>query len=475
MRRGVIFSLSSNIIFFISGYLLHFFLGNTMSAINYGIVGTIITVLDFEYMFLSNGARQSLAKEISMRRFDTLDVICKTIAFQMIIIAFFFCLNFFGASAFGIVLNDMSLEFYFKIAAFLIPANGLFVILLGINDGLQQFGISALLGVIYPIAKLSAIPLIIFIFQDRPVIGVECGFLLALLISIIIGILLLIPARKKISHQNNYKIPFKYVAKNTLSFSFFFIVVSLVLSIDTLVVKSVIAPAQMAGYYTGAVNFGKISYYLMSALVTVILPVVSKLVGANNHSEAIRKIQDCMLISCSFILPIAVIISASSSSLLVSFYTEEYATANIALTCLAISQFFMGLTVMLNMCLTSYNIHRFSDVLSILALIIVVPIFVISAKWGGINAIAFASLICTCVLALISFIKVTRTIGHIITRNTWKAIAAAAALWIATRLLFTVFPITNLFILAISYAILFAGFIAFLLACRVITLPKLRP
>ena len=100
MRRGLIYSLSSNVIFFVSGYVLHFFLGNTMSAINYGVVGTIITVLDFEYMFLSNGARQSLSKEISMKRYSTLSVIAKTIAFQLIVIAFFFVINFFGAPIF---------------------------------------------------------------------------------------------------------------------------------------------------------------------------------------------------------------------------------------------------------------------------------------------------------------------------------------------------------------------------------------
>ena len=167
MRRGLIYSLSSNVIFFVSGYVLHFFLGNTMSAINYGVVGTIITVLDFEYMFLSNGARQSLSKEISMKRYSTLSVIAKTIAFQLIVIAFFFVINFFGAPIFGYVLNDSSLDFYFRVAAFLVPANGFFVILLGINDGLRQFGISALLGVIYPIAKLSAVPLVVFPFRDK--------------------------------------------------------------------------------------------------------------------------------------------------------------------------------------------------------------------------------------------------------------------------------------------------------------------
>ena len=302
MRRGLIYSLSSNVIFFVSGYVLHFFLGNTMSAINYGVVGTIITVLDFEYMFLSNGARQSLSKEISMKRYSTLSVIAKTIAFQLIVIAFFFVINFFGAPIFGYVLNDSSLDFYFRVAAFLVPANGFFVILLGINDGLRQFGISALLGVIYPIAKLSAVPLVVFPFRDKPVVGVEIGFLLALLVSIVIGIIMLVATKGRIKTKSAGPIAFSTVAKNTLSFSFFFIVVSLVLSVDTLVVKSVVRPARMAGYYTGAVNFGKIAYYLMSAFVTVILPVVSHLVGEGKKDKAVTKAREITIVSLAFMV-----------------------------------------------------------------------------------------------------------------------------------------------------------------------------
>ena len=144
MRRGLVLNLISNVMFFVSGYVLHYFLGNSMPPAAYGVVGTIITVLDFEYMFVSNGARQSLASQISRHKYDIADVIGKTIAFQLLVIAVFFCINFFGAPLFGIVLNDASLDFYFRVAAFLVIANGLQVILLGINDGLQRFGTSAL-------------------------------------------------------------------------------------------------------------------------------------------------------------------------------------------------------------------------------------------------------------------------------------------------------------------------------------------
>ncbi|MBT1165413.1 oligosaccharide flippase family protein [Bifidobacterium simiarum] len=469
MRRGLIFSLSSNVIFFISGYVLHFFLGNTMPAASYGIVGTIITVLDFEYMFLSNGARQSLAKEISMKRYGALSVIGKTIAFQLIVIAFFFSINFFGAPVFGHVLNDVSLDFYFKVAAFLIPANGFFVILLGINDGLQQFGMSALLGVVYPLAKLSAIPLVMFPFRHDPVVGVELGFLFALLVSIVIGLIMLFVSRGRLRAATGQPIAFASVAKNTLSFSFFFIVVSLVLSVDTLVVKSVVHPAQMAGYYTGAVNFGKIAYYLMSAFVTVILPVIANLVGAGKMDKAVTKAREITVVSLAFILPIAVIVSASSNLLLVAFYGSEYAASAGALSCLSLSNFFMGMTVMLNMVLNSHNSSRFSDVLSVVSLVCIIPLFVVTARIGGITAIAMTSMICTALLMLVSFVRVRQVVADVMSPAAWKAVAAAVVLGLVTKGIDMVLPSLNLIMVALLYVVLYGIYMGVLLLTRIVT------
>ena len=459
MRRGLIYSLSSNVIFFVSGYVLHFFLGNTMSAINYGVVGTIITVLDFEYMFLSNGARQSLSKEISMKRYSTLSVIAKTIAFQLIVIAFFFVINFFGAPIFGYVLNDSSLDFYFRVAAFLVPANGFFVILLGINDGLRQFGIIALLGV----------P-----FRDKPVVGVEIGFLLALLVSIVIGIIMLVATKGRIKTKSAGPIAFSTVAKNTLSFSFFFIVVSLVLSVDTLVVKSVVRPARMAGYYTGAVNFGKIAYYLMSAFVTVILPVVSHLVGEGKKDKAVTKAREITIVSLAFILPIAVIVSASSNLLLVAFYGDEYAASAGALSCLALSNFFMGMTVMLNMVLNAHNSSHFSDVLSIASLIVVIPLFIVSARTGGITAIAMTSMICTAILMIASFIRVRHVVANVMSATAWKAVVAAVILGLCTYGIDSILPRLSLIMVAILYIAIYAVYMAVLYFAKIITPSLIR-
>lgn len=474
MRKGLIYNLISNIIFFVSGYVLHFFLGSSMSPAEYGIVGSIITVLDFEYMFLSNGARQSAAREISMRHYEVNDLILKTFAFQGILIAFFFGVNFFGAPIFGHVLNDDSLTFYFRVAAFLVPANGIYVMLLGINDGSQRFGTSALLGSIYPIAKLSAIPLILFIFHDSSVLGVEIGFLFALLSTTMIGALILIHHRKTPNVAvSAERISFIAVAKHTLSFSFFFIIVSLVLSIDTLIVKALLEPASYAGFYTGAVNFGKLSYSLMSAFATIILPVVSQHLGEKDTSGALQKIQENLLLAVAFILPITLTISATSVPLLSAFYKPEYAVASPALSMLSVSNFFMGLIVLFNMVLSAYEGTHFSDALSIISLIIVIPAFVIAVKTGGITAISATSMICTGIGTVVSYWRIRTHIGQIIIQRTIYALGVNAAYFACVAAFSHLVP-ANLMVLALTYISAYTGYIGVLFLCRIITVPTLR-
>ena len=502
MRRGLVLNLISNIVFFVSGYALHFFLGNTMPPAAYGVVGTIITVLDFEYMFVSNGARQSVASEISRRRYDFRDVVGKTLAFQLIVVAFFFCVNFLGAPLFGIVLNDASLDRYFRVAAFLVVVNGLQTVLLGVNDGLQRFGTSALLSTFYPIAKLGVIPLIILVFRDDPVIGVEIGFLLAVVLTILLGCVLLFARRGELPEQQELRgqrtlraldagqrtperIPFRYVATHTLSFSFFFIMVSLVLSVDTLIVKAVVEPASMAGYYTGAMNFGKIAYYLLQAFSTIILPVVAKLVGEGRRDEAVSRTAGLLLVAFVFILPICVVVSASSADLLAAFYGPSFDVASTALSCLSLSNFFMGITVILNMVLNSFGSSRFSDVLSIVSLVVVIPVFIVAARTFGITGIAVASVTCTGLAMLVTFLRVRQKVGRVMLRRTWIVLGANVALWVVVRLGFTYFSGIaagtgatdkglELLVLAALYALIYVAYLAALFAAKVITTSQLK-
>lgn len=78
----------------LSSYAIHFFLGKALSPAEYGVVGTIITILDFDYLFLNNGVRQSISKALAGGAYDKRDVVKKGIFFQLLMVALVFGINF---------------------------------------------------------------------------------------------------------------------------------------------------------------------------------------------------------------------------------------------------------------------------------------------------------------------------------------------------------------------------------------------
>ncbi|MCH9275228.1 hypothetical protein JS533_002910 [Bifidobacterium amazonense] len=476
MNRGLILNLVSNLAFFVSGYAIHFFLGGFATPAGYGVVGTVITVLDIEYLFVSNGARQSLSRTLSSGRYDPRDVVVKTLAVQTGIVAVFVAVDVLGAPVFGRVLGDRSLDLYMRLAAFLVPANGLYVVMLGINDGLKCFGRSALLSTLYPLVKLGTIPLIIFVFPDRPVIGVEFGYCASMILVILLGTAMLAPhliamrrrGGKGKAAASHSRIGWREAAHGTISFSLFFIMASLVLSADTLVVKANL-PDAMSGFYTGAMNFGKTTYYLLQAFAVIILPVVSGLIGERRRVEALGKARDLVLLAVVFILPMAVSISATSVNLLSSFYSRQFAVAAPALSCLALSSFFMGATVVLNMVLNAERDTHFSDILSAVSLPVVVAAFVVAARFGGITAVAATSMGATFLTMLVSYMQVRRRFGDVMSRAAWVAVGVNVVLWIVMAALAPILPIRNFIVLVLVYMLEYMVYLAVLAAMGVLS------
>ena len=401
MYKGIIFNVFSSLLFVASSYLMHFVLGYEMTPEQYGIMGSIITILDFEYLFLNNGVRQSISKEISKHKYVLSDLLLKCSVFQLLLIAILFSVNYFGSGIFCQILGDQTFDKYIKIAAFIIPFNGLYVITLGVNEGFQKFTSSALIGIVYAVGKLCVIPFVLFIFQD-PIMGTEMGLLTAIILAFLTGIFTLLINRKSFRSTGVEKISIRYYAKNTLNFSLFFIIVSVVLSIDTLIVKAVSVNDDMAGFYTGAVNFAKVSYFILSAFFTIILPIITYHYEKKQYEKAIETVKNFNTIIIALVVPITVVISATSAELLTTFYNEEYIVASSALTLLSWSHLFMGITVLYNMVIAATGKKSFSSVLAVLVLIVNIPLTIAMTKYFDITGTAGASIACTFFAMIVS-------------------------------------------------------------------------
>lgn len=178
MIKGTMLHMAAKVIFVFSSYLIHFFLGKYLTPVNYGIVGTILTIINLDYLFVNNGVRQAVSKTLAEGKYSTYDVIKKGFIAQGIVVLVIFFSNFSGAGIICHFLNDNSLVEYIKFAAFIIPFTGTYFLIMGILNGSKNIIPEAIIVCVYPILKLSVIPFTLFLFSN-PINGVIMGYLFA--------------------------------------------------------------------------------------------------------------------------------------------------------------------------------------------------------------------------------------------------------------------------------------------------------
>ena len=109
-----------------------------------------------------------------------------------------------------------------------------------------------------------------------------------------------------------------------------------------LFVNAYVVNESHVGYYTGAVNFAKVSYYLLSAIYIVVLPVITQYYAKQEITKARETIKILGNTIGLLILPIVSIVGATAGNMLAIFYKPEYKYAATAASILMAAQFPVG-------------------------------------------------------------------------------------------------------------------------------------
>jgi O-antigen/teichoic acid export membrane protein len=186
MLKGLFLHSAAKVIFVLCTYIIHLYLGKTLSSSEYGVIGVVLSVITLNYNFLSNGARQSVAKNLALKVYDERDLVNKSIITQGIISIILMLLNWALAGTMAQYLNASSMAYYIKVSALMIPFTGFYFIFVGIVNGLKLFVTEAAIVSIYPILRVTVIPYVKFVFSDSA-LGTVAGFFTAAFICCIIG------------------------------------------------------------------------------------------------------------------------------------------------------------------------------------------------------------------------------------------------------------------------------------------------
>lgn len=472
MLKGLFLHSAAKVIFVLCTYIIHLYLGKTLSSSEYGVIGVVLSVITLNYNFLSNGARQSVAKNLALKVYDERDLVNKSIITQGIISIILMLLNWALAGTMAQYLNASSMAYYIKVSALMIPFTGFYFIFVGIVNGLKLFVTEAAIVSIYPILRVTVIPYVKFVFSDSA-LGTVAGFFTAAFICCIIGAFIFIVKIIRNLKINSNKITLISFFKSMGSYLSFFTCVTLLLNVDMLFVNAFVQDADSIGYYTGAVNFAKVSYYLLSAFYIVVLPVVTTYYSVGKIHLAQKKINTLLNTILLVILPVVTIVGASAGNLLASFYKPEYRVADNTALLLMISQFLIGLFVVCNMCITATQEKLFSAILALITVILDCTLCYFLIPLFGILGAAQASAISGLFGFFITFYKLNKIYGRFYDLTSVKLIICNVIYFANIKIISSLWKIENLVLLFIYYIIAYILFIFLIQVLKVINIKKL--
>ena len=180
-----------------------------------------------------------------------------------------------------------------------------------------------------------------------------------------------------------------------------------------LFVNALVVDGNEVGFYTGATNFSKVSYYLLSAIYLVALPVVTSAYSKKDMNTCRDSINRLLMLIMAFILPIVSIAGPICGNLMEVFYTAGYRQASMPTELLMISQFFLGLFVVLNILICSAQSKTFSTKLGIIVVIIDASLCYLLIPQISILGASMASLIANIVGVIFAWKKLHSIFGAV--------------------------------------------------------------
>lgn len=468
MGLGLIMHIIAKVIFVLVGYGIHMYLGKSLTPAIYGSIGVIMSIININYNFLSNGARQAASHLIASNCYNNHDLIKKSYFYQMIIACTLAFINFCFANLSAEILNHPELANYIRIAAAIIPFTALYFISVGILNGFRLLVYEAITVSLYPLARLSIIPFVAFVFHDS-VLGTIAGFFIAALIGCIIGNLYIIK-KANVLNDTKPKVSNKEYGKQIIDFLAFFLCITAILNLDMLFVNALVLDVNAVGYYTGATNFSKVSYYLLSAIYLVALPTITRQYNDGKNKECQKTINLLLILIINFVLPIVMIASPIIANLMDVFYTSEYRNASIPTAILMFSQFFLGIFVVLNILVCSTTNKRFSTILGTVVVLVDSILCALLIPYLSIAGASIASLLSNIFGVLIVSKKVFKIYGKVWSKNLTKSLLANITIFTVMLILNQIWTSNNFFIVVGICSCTYILFIVILVILNIIPL-----
>ncbi|MEI7891315.1 MAG: flippase [bacterium] len=443
LAKSTIWLIVSEIIFNLSGYIIHSFVGRVLGPADYGRYGLVVTLTTMVIILIGNGIPTAMAKYIS-EVFETnprmvLVIKKKAIFLQSILIGTITVVFFFASPLISMALGDETLTPLFRISTLIIPAFAAASFYFSYYTGLHKFNVQSILKTMRSLLKVVAIMGLAYAFKvPGSIVGYAVAAFSVFMIAFTMDQLIYTKEIKKAAKEQNLSLASDFETKKLVNYAWqvilFFLAYELLISIDLYLVKGILHDDRLTGIYNAALTVGRIPYYIFYALTIMLLPVISKSTSEQDHKQTNAVIGQSLRIMTILLIPSVVLLSQFASPVIKLFYSSKYIDAAYPMSILSYGVGFLTIFYVMSFVLNGAGKTKIPMWLSIFGVILNTILNYILIKQSGLAGSAIATTITSFVVMLGILYYIKRDFGVLIElKSLLKMLLAGIVMFFASR------------------------------------------
>jgi stage V sporulation protein B len=436
----------AEILFNVSGYIIHAVAGRVLGPADYGRYSLVITLTTVVIILIGNGIPTAMSKYLSEafeKEPGMVPVIKRQgIRLQMLLMGTVTLAFFLSAPVIAQVLQDPTLTPLFRFSSLIIPAFAASSFYFYYFTGLHLFQHQAALKMFRSVMRIVVTVSLVVLFH---VYGAIAGYILAPLFTFMLGLYLDKKLSNSISSQTKRglslsvsspekkkeEFPWRKLLNYAWPLTLFMLFYEVFISIDLYLVKGLLQDDTLTGYYNAALTIGRIPYYLFYALSIVLLPALAKMSSEKNTQEMQKLMTQSLRYAGITLLPTFILLWAYAEPAVVFLFGAQYTAAAPALQVLTFGLSWLTVFYLVCSAFNGIGHAKLSMWLAVIgALANTILNYTLIPKFGLMGA-AYATTVSAIITTLITLVISQRYIPvSIHLDGIFKTLLAGALLWI---------------------------------------------
>ncbi len=321
----------AEVLFNLSGYIIHAVAGRVLGPSEYGRYGLVVTLTTTVIILIGNGIPTAMSRYLS-EYFEKdpgmVGVIKRTGAkLQLFLIAGVTAIFFFAAPLISRLLGDPTLTPLFRFSSLIIPAFAASSFYFYYFTGIHRFHYQAILKMARAVLRVAIIVPFVFLYK---IYGAIAGYILVPFLTFLLGVFFdrktsIAFPREDVPKTRAF--PWQTLLASAWPITLFLVFYEIFISIDLYLVKALLANDTETGYYNAATTLARLPSYLFYALSIVLLPALAKLKSDGDPEKISRLLGNALRYAGIILLPLFILLFSYAEPVMTLFFGKAYLEA----------------------------------------------------------------------------------------------------------------------------------------------------